>query len=534
MITKELIKLKKNIILHGVCIFIVVSFVYLAIAVVLQINTNELKKSEMIKNEERLLNVEQDVISYRIDRVVSDVLYIADNFEAHSVNTSDFTNIEKEWISFSNRKRIYDQIRFIDVDGNERIRINYSENGSAAVVKEQLQNKKDSYYFKASIGLKKDQIYISKLDLNIDNDKIEQPSLPTIRFATPVFGQDGKLKGTVILNYYANYVLRQFEDVSLSSYGDMILLNSDGYWLYNKQDRDKEWTFMYDDEKNVSFKNEFSKEWNLITNDSKNSFNTENGYYSYSNISFNNNKLADKIKSVNDSIVLGEGNWIAVSFIPKSKEAQLMIFTDVYTNTKYILKNNIPIFIFIAILASVIALLMSINKLSKERIKYFSEYDSMTGALNRRAGFEILNKIYQDSAKDKGAVSICFCDINGLKEVNDNLGHVAGDELISSIVNVIKKNIREVDFIIRLGGDEFLIIFVNSDIEQSEKIWSRINDEFTRINQEENRKYIISISHGIEEFKFNSNEYIDEIINSADSKMYKEKRIIKKNFKAIK
>lgn len=49
----------------------------------------------------------------------------------------------------------------------------------------------------------------------------------------------------------------------------------------------------------------------------------------------------------------------------------------------------------------------------------------------------------------------------------------------------------------------------------------------------EKRKYIISASHGIEEFKFNANEYIDEIINLADEKMYNEKRIIKKDFKVL-
>ncbi len=172
--------------------------------------------------------------------------------------------------------------------------------------------------------------------------------------------------------------------------------------------------------------------------------------------------------------------------------------------------------------------------MSKEKIKYFSEYDAMTGVLNRRAGFELLNKIYRDFMKDKGKVSICFSDINGLKEVNDNLGHEVGDELILTIVDQIKKNIRESDFIIRLGGDEFLIIFVGSDIVQAESIWNRIHDDFRKINEMENRKYIISASHGIEEFKFNSDEYIDEIINLADEKMYNEKRIIKKDFKAIK
>ena len=118
--------------------------------------------------------------------------------------------------------------------------------------------------------------------------------------------------------------------------------------------------------------------------------------------------------------------------------------------------------------------------MSKEKIKYFSEYDAMTGVLNRRAGFELLNKIYRDFMKDKGKVSICF-----------------------------------------------------SDIVQAESIWNRIHDDFRKINEMENRKYIISASHGIEEFKFNSDEYIDEIINLADEKMYNEKRIIEKDFKAI-
>lgn len=211
-----------------------------------------------------------------------------------------------------------------------------------------------------------------------------------------------------------------------------------------------------------------------------------------------------------------------------------MIFTDIYSNIVYKVKNDKYIFFFIFIVALSFAIVVTLNKMSKEKIKYFSEYDAMTGVLNRRAGFELLNKIYRDFMKDKGKVSICFSDINGLKEVNDNLGHEVGDELILTIVDQIKKNIRESDFIIRLGGDEFLIIFVGSDIVQAESIWNRIHDDFRKINEMENRKYIISASHGIEEFKFNSDEYIDEIINLADEKMYNEKRIIKKDFKAIK
>lgn len=64
----------------------------------------------------------------------------------------------------------------------------------------------------------------------------------------------------------------------------MFLLNSNGYWFYNAEDKNKEWGFMYEDKKDVNFKNEFSKEWTNVNNSNKGAFNTENGYYSYLNV----------------------------------------------------------------------------------------------------------------------------------------------------------------------------------------------------------------------------------------------------------
>lgn len=530
---RALAKERKTIVLYCLVIFITFSFIYLLVSVVMQVEANKLKKNEVIKNEQRIVAVEQSIISSRIDRVVSDVLYMADNFKYNSIDTDNFKVIENEWKAFSDRRRIYDQIRYIDIEGNEKIRINYFENGSVVVGEEQLQNKKDRYYFKDTIVLEEDQTYISKLDLNEENGKIEIPDKPMIRFSTPVFGNDDKIKGIVVLNYYAKNILREFEETASTSYGNMFLLNDNGYWLYNSENKDKEWAFMYEDKKDINFKNEFAKEWENINNNKIGTISTENGYYSYTNIIEDAGTLTGDIENRNKSIVLGERSWKAVSFIPKSNEKKLMIFTDIYSNIIYKVKNDKYIFLFIFITALSFAIVVTLNKMSKEKIKYFSEYDAMTGVLNRRAGFELLNKIYRDFMKGKGKVSICFSDINGLKEVNDNLGHEAGDELILTMVNQIKKNIRESDFIIRLGGDEFLIIFVDSDREQAENIWNRIHNDLRGINEMENRKYIISASHGIEEFKFNSDEYIDEIINLADEKMYNEKRIIKKDFKAI-
>ena len=81
-----------------------------------------------------------------------------------------------------------------------------------------------------------------------------------------------------------------------------------------------------------------------------------------------------------------------------------------------------------------------------------------------------------------------FIDINGLKEVNDYLGHEAGDELILSIVDIIKANIRDTDFVARLGGDEFLIIFNNTDEIGAENVWMRIHQGYERINENRGQK----------------------------------------------
>ena len=130
-------------------------------------------------------------------------------------------------------------------------------------------------------------------------------------------------------------------------------------------------------------------------------------------------------------------------------------------------------------------------------------------------------------------MSVCFIDINGLKQINDTLGHESGDELIISVAKTIRAVIRSNDFLIRLGGDEFLIVFQNIAAAQAEEVWSRIVAEFEKINQAEHRKYKISVSHGIEMLSCDLNQVLDTVLHQADAKMYDEKRKIKSNLQII-
>lgn len=520
----------KSLLLKSLFIFIILSLIYLSGAIFINSETNSVHKREVITNEERLIDTEKTIISNKMDNVIGDILYVSDSLSLYDDNSSDKEKLLTQLVDFSNRRKVYDQIRFIDLDGNEKIRINYSENGAYVTPENELQNKKDRYYFNSALPLNENQIYISDIDLNVENNMVETPIKPMMRIATPFYDKNKVLEGIVVLNYYANDIIKEVKNAGLNSMGKMYIVNSDGYWIYNSEDETKEWTFMYDDKKDISFKNEFSNEWNKIVNNSEGSFTTENGFFTYSK-TFYDEYITSNIS--NCSLVFQSDNRFIVSKVSKDDSHGYLFYQGFFQNAIYTLKRNILVLMLILLLSVIIAGLMILNKISRDKITYYSEYDVMTGIFNRRAGFEKLNNLYKDAVKNGGKISVCFIDINGLKDVNDTLGHEAGDQLILSIISGIKLCIRNSDFISRLGGDEFLIVFKDIDKDEAETIWQRIKNEYKKINDSENRKYVISASHGIEEFSFNSNEYIDTIINTADEKMYDEKRIIKKDFKAI-
>jgi len=526
---KVLSKQKKAFFLYTIALFLILSFIVLFLTSFFQYKLDEVKKSNLLDSEQNLINTENTVIANRINRISGDLLYVADCLRLNDNGDANYSEVEKLWLAFSNRKMIYDQIRFIDVDGNEIIRVNYSIDGAVLVDKDNLQNKKDRYYFTDTIKLEENQIYLSKLDLNIENNEIEQPIKPMLRISTPYY-VNGKLKGIIVLNYLADDILKQVAQVASTSNGNIFMLNSDGYWLFNSDNTDKEWSFMYEDKADTSFSNEFPVEWNRIKEKNDEYQISQNGLFISSNV------ITSRVftpENYRYTYALGTGDWILISYIPVNSDIGGVFNNNVWFTFLENLKNNYYIYVLILFFAITIAALVALNKNETEQIKYFSEYDEMTGVYNRRAGFEKLSQLYKNTASKSFVISICFIDINGLKEVNDVLGHESGDELILSVISGIKTNTRENDFVARLGGDEFLIIFEGLDENSAEEIWTRIVDAYENVNRTENRKYLISVSHGIESFQCDSHQFIDSIVNRADEKMYCEKREIKKELKVL-
>ena len=238
-------------------------------------------------NSQQTLNLKlgKTAIVTELSNIQSDVNFLARQAELHGyfdqMDDQTLSIMAHDFQLFSDKKIIYDHIRLIGNDGEEIIRINNLDGKSIIVEKIHLQNKESRYYFKESLQLKRNEIYISPFDLNVEHGKIQIPLKPVIRFGTPVFDSTGNKVGVLILNYQGNRLLNNFRTATANISENIMLLNHEGYWL-SHHDRDQEWGFMLDQEH--SFATDLSEEWQQISTTQSGQFETQNGLFSYTTV----------------------------------------------------------------------------------------------------------------------------------------------------------------------------------------------------------------------------------------------------------
>lgn len=158
------------------------------------------------------------------------------------------------------------------------------------------------------------------------------------------------------------------------------------------------------------------------------------------------------------------------------------------------------------------------RKHAEERLRYLSFHDNLTGLFNRAYFEEELRRMESDRFNPVGLI---VCDVDGLKIVNDNLGHQAGDLLLVTVGSILKKCFRDSDVVARIGGDEFAAILPASDESVVELIGGRIKQELA-VHNSAMPHIPISISVGCA--VGGAKEIgINEIFKMADDNMYKTK-----------
>lgn len=156
-------------------------------------------------------------------------------------------------------------------------------------------------------------------------------------------------------------------------------------------------------------------------------------------------------------------------------------------------------------------------------VREMSLSDELTGIYNRRGFFFLGNLAMRSARRTSTRLSLLFFDVDGLKDVNDTLGHAAGSQLLHDIAGMIRDTFRSNDIVARVGGDEFAVIA--HDIKHaSRSALSRLEEKVKAINDSQVRPYIISYSVGEVTIDPQREEALDVLLEHADKAMYQDKK----------
>lgn len=193
-----------------------------------------------------------------------------------SKKEADLDRLDQSLLAISKSTNLYDQVRFLDLSGMEISRINGVGTKSFIVPRKNLQHKGHRYYLAEARTQEDDVTYISPLDLNKEQGKVETPYKPVIRFASVIKDKEGERQGFLVLNFLANHILSNLLDITEYSPGDFLFLNKDGDYIVAPEPGD-EWGFAFDSPGLFASRN--PKVWKQMLAQDRGTYKDDSGLY---------------------------------------------------------------------------------------------------------------------------------------------------------------------------------------------------------------------------------------------------------------
>jgi len=160
----------------------------------------------------------------------------------------------------------------------------------------------------------------------------------------------------------------------------------------------------------------------------------------------------------------------------------------------------------------------------EEKLARMARHDALTGVLNRYGLQEVLEREVARSQRYGRPIGLLMIDVNRFKEINDRFGHAMGDKVLKGVSDVLRKNVRESDVLVRYGGDEFLVILPETDGETAH-VKARILAEVTERNRTNPLlDFPVTLSIGTSYWRPDCRCTIDQVLEEADQRMYQDKR----------
>jgi len=276
-----------------------------------QVHLNDVRKSQTVA-----VKLEQEVLETEILAHVNDAVFLAD-LAALALARPDarvpvHQLLERAFFFFSQEQKTYDQVRYLDASGWERVRINREGNESRVVTRAELQDKSNRYYFKQGMAVAPGQVYISPFDLNVEHGQIETPFKPTLRFASPVKGLSGEKQGVVVLNFLGERLLDRLRQAAQAAGGDLYLVNGQGWWLAGP-DRKQEWGFMLPGREKHNMGRVFPQAWEAMGANGDGQTMTPHGMFTFRAV-----RVVNQMGSAGGRLPEGQMDdfWWVVSRVP--------------------------------------------------------------------------------------------------------------------------------------------------------------------------------------------------------------------------
>ena len=149
--------------------------------------------------------------------------------------------------------------------------------------------------------------------------------------------------------------------------------------------------------------------------------------------------------------------------------------------------------------------------------------DPLTGLYNRRGFFALAEQQLLAAQRAGFGLWLCFADLDGLKRINDEFGHIVADQALMDAANILREVFRASDIVARFGGDEFIVLGLFNSAHTGDPITDRLTRRLGAFNAQATRPYPVSLSVGLVRFEAGNESTLDDLIRLADQAMYANK-----------
>jgi PAS domain S-box-containing protein len=310
------------------------------------------------------------MINADISAVLSDLRFLVEHIQRQHVFEMSPQQLARliglEFQVFAEKKRLYDQIRFLDENGLEVVRVNFNGGNPRILPDEELQNKRNRYYFQQAIELSEGASYISPLDLNVEGGQIEYPLKPMMRFATPIFDRNGVKRGIILLNYLGERLIQNFTHAAANIADHTELVNQEGYWLSSPNPEDA-WGFMLG--RNTTFGKRYPAAWRIISSQQQGQFANPEGLFTFHTVHPVNSAASSDLPLLDQPLKFQSTSsriWKIISRIPPS---------DIYSSLPGFLRQHLALYLAMFLLISFGSALLAYSHLRHRRAEAQSEYE---------------------------------------------------------------------------------------------------------------------------------------------------------------